>query len=199
MNTTADAKELLAIENGEMSEKDKKTRRHWLIATLVYFLGFPALLFLMFVILAGDRLATIALFGLILILSSIPFWIIYHCAYRKPGTKWLMFYLIILPIQFVSSLQSLREDPRAWLGIIIGLPICIWWYVLSLKLRKINKSQQPHKQDPQYLKAVHALKSAKTMEELEWQFSNLMKEWPQFEAFSSKEYSLRKREFDQPL
>ena len=189
----------VTLDTIEMTEKDKKTRRHWLIATLVYFLGFPALLFLIFVILAGDRLATIALFAFILILSSIPFWIIYHCAYRKPGTKWLMFYLITVPIQFVSSLPSLRDDPRAWLGIVICLPICIWWYVLSLKLRKINKLQQPRKQDPQYLKAVHALKSAKTMEELEWQFSHLMKEWPQFETFSSKEYSLRKREFNQAL
>lgn len=54
MNTTADAKEMLATENDEMTEKDKKTRRHWLIATLCNFLGFPVLLFSVVIFFASN-------------------------------------------------------------------------------------------------------------------------------------------------
>ena len=82
------------------------------------------------------------------ILSALAFgWIAFHCAYRKPGTKFLIFILILSGCGFVSTpifyfsghLPAPPYIPYFGTYLLLSQAIGIYWVFLSWKMRKINK------------------------------------------------------------
>ncbi len=75
----------------------------------------------------------------------------------------------------------------------VNLLVCSVWYTLSLRLRKINIEIKFNRQIFQkYLSAASLMESSTTLEDLDVQFFDLVKKWPQYEPDSTKSYHLRK-------
>jgi hypothetical protein len=75
--------------------------------------------------------------------------IVYYCAYRKPGTKLLTFILFITPAKCFLLLYLLFKFKTEFhfSYSIIGLQIIpIWRYILDWKMRTINKKHQKYEE-----------------------------------------------------
>ncbi len=88
----------------------------------------------------------LAINGLSLLLFS---YIFYRCIYRKPGTKLLMFILITAPIAmfaailgYISGKVPLPSNTWLWAHTLVSNVLGVWWYILNLKMRRINKKLQ---------------------------------------------------------
>lgn len=131
--------------DSRISDADKILRKRWLFVTFIRYLIYPFLLFAFFAILSEkihiqeDFLYTLlgaAFSGLI------PLWMIWHCAYRKYGISLISCWLILSPFTMLYSIIALFREWSSVLMVICTIDIAIfaWWYCLSLKMRKINKS-----------------------------------------------------------
>jgi len=137
-----------------MSREEQKMRKRWLVLTLCYFLIPAALLFVpvVVVLFSNTPFSIMVLLLLALpVLELIKLWIFWHCAYKKRGTALLTFCLVAGPLLVLLSLVGWlmgHRDPWTLEMLVIAVvvtPIYIWWYVLSFKLRKINRQFQVHK------------------------------------------------------
>ena len=75
-------------------------------------------------------------------------WLIWYCAYKNPGTRLLTFWLVMSPIKRITNIGQKLSEPSGVLiiiALVIENGIFLWWYLLSLKLRKINKARQKDK------------------------------------------------------
>jgi hypothetical protein len=181
----------------EMDQKKAKIRKYWLIATILLLVVIPQLSFAFLAFVFKIPVSLVIVWQLTTGVASLSsLWIIWHCAYKKPGTKWLTCWLVCAPFYFLQTLLQLLRDP--WNGWFAGMAVfdllCyVGWYVLSLKLRKINKQLQANS-SPEYAQAVRDLREASTIEVLNDHFVNLSAKWPKLEYTSSKEYRRRKLE-----
>jgi hypothetical protein len=73
---------------------------------------------------------------------SIWAYITYYCSYKKCGTGWLMFNLIMIPFQ-MSCLYLLfflnRSAEDLLVNLFILTPLFSWFWINCFKLRKFNK------------------------------------------------------------
>ncbi len=131
----------------EVTKAEYKTRKQWLISTLIM-QGFAPLLLLLGLPFPLEQKEIVMLLGPLLSL-----WILYHCAYRNCGIKWLTLVLILSPL---GILRALNEIPSHNFSTIcfdtIQIALYIWWYILSLRLRKLNKKILEHKKNLQVTK-----------------------------------------------
>ncbi|MBX7066772.1 MAG: hypothetical protein K1X28_06035 [Parachlamydiales bacterium] len=73
-------------------------------------------------------------------------YLFYHCAYKKFGTKFLMFFLILSPLSLVSSaiiylwgiVPYVNYFPGYWVLTVMSFALGIGLFVLNWKMRKIN-------------------------------------------------------------
>lgn len=193
-----------------MSEKDKRIRKHWLLFLLIL-VGLNWLGFLMCLLAANDKLV-IQILAVVAIVSSITAGLLYHFAYRKHGTRLLtgtLIYPIIGWMKYLSQanketlnflpLGDLTGANGFWETFIVLLPngIYFYWYFLSFRLRKINKtiksfnSTTPNNH-PEYNQAIAEMESAETLEHLNTRFNLAIKNWPQFEPALSRKYKAKK-------
>lgn len=136
-----------------MTESEIKTRKQWLTVLIVsgvmnvcYFafhtLGDPAYSefpnWVKQIILAIN-------FTSILAFS----YILYRCIYQKPGTKMILFLLIVAPIVMSVSILGylfgkvpMPSNIWLWAHFLLSNGLGIWWYILNLKMRQINKKAQ---------------------------------------------------------
>ena len=136
-----------------MSEKDNKVRRQWLIVVFLSLLiaAFNAVMrfrydhSLDFFPLARYGFAFFSMAGALAFAYSA-----YYCAYKKPGTKLLVFCLLITTLSFISTLIFYLQGklhPPAYIPYygtyaITTQGLGLWWMILCLKMRKINKRLQ---------------------------------------------------------
>jgi hypothetical protein len=79
---------------------------------------------------------------LVALITVFVFYILYRCCYVKPGIRFLTFCLIVGPIlKLKATIDALRvgHDYVTLIALIVNLGFYAWWYVLSLKMRKMNK------------------------------------------------------------
>ncbi len=137
-----------------LSEKEKKTRKQWLI----YFLA----LFVYQVIYLKIISSTIGIIFLhpakvfliqastLLLLSIIQ----YYCIYVKYGTGWLTFLLFSIPIGLVLSIATLIFSPPSPLTPpltpqILSMLFSLGYLIPCYRLRKVNQRiQHEKKQNP---------------------------------------------------
>lgn len=86
---------------------------------------------------------------LVSLVQNVSFWVLYHCAYRRPGTRCLSVFLwwaglvyasLALKAAFLLLILIVRKDFSGW--IIIGLALFalkFYWYSLCHKLHDLNK------------------------------------------------------------
>lgn len=121
----------------------KSIKKQWLVSFLIL-IGIVQLVNLLELTETKEIARTITHILLVLPVWS---WITYHCAYRKRGTRWLMWLLILfpirmllLPIGFIQDgvLTTPSEKTVGW--ILIGILFCVylWFWSNCLLLRKEN-------------------------------------------------------------
>ena len=76
-------------------------------------------------------------------------YLIYYCAYKKPGTKLLTFLLVATPIALGGSAAfyilvgvPLPQGSWFWAYSVLDMGFSLWFYFLNWKMRAINKGLQ---------------------------------------------------------
>jgi hypothetical protein len=129
-----------------MTKPEEKTRKRWLFATFSYFILYPLALcgFLAFLSRSGSKsVAILVVFLVCGIIKIFPMLLIWHCAYRKYGTKLLTFWLVIWPLPMFALILGIfakSVDVGARLYFLIEFAFFVWWFLVSLKMRAVNKS-----------------------------------------------------------
>ena len=90
---------------------------------------------------------------------SIFIWITYYCAYKKRGTAWLMFQLIMSPIaNLIGSCKALIYDSTEFgyivtaLGLIPGMIVAAYYWINCLRLRRVNLARKEYEKLAQKIK-----------------------------------------------
>lgn len=89
-------------------------------------------------------------FGTSILTALVFAYAMYHCGYKKRGTKFLMFLLYMYPTSFVFTAAAYalnlvpipQESVGFWISSTVGFGVNAWFYVLVLKLRKANLLHQ---------------------------------------------------------
>lgn len=134
-----------------MNEEQMNTRKNWLRALIVlmamnyaysalYMPKDPA-----FILLPPLAKTITALSSLLLPLGFN--YLVYHCAYKKAGTKLLTFLIIITPVIMIASaamyiLGKVQLPKGFWFTayMILSNGLALWLYLLHWKMRAINRS-----------------------------------------------------------
>ncbi len=130
-----------------ISSKESKIRKWWLYTTVFYLTGCSlicsAILFVLsyFTFISEEVILECLAYSFA---GLIPLACIYYCAYKKPGTCLLTFWLIACPFRFLADII---KDFKEW-GVdgwtvgeaVFRIMVFLSWYVLSIKLRQINKN-----------------------------------------------------------
>ena len=122
----------------EFSISEQLLRKEWLIISAIQCFLLPSL---------GLGISTLKGTDPALKISSLFifccfFLLICYCAYVRPGTKYLTFSLVAGPFMVFSNIIQqipVVTDALDFLVLISDLSIYIWWYVLSMKLRKLDR------------------------------------------------------------
>jgi hypothetical protein len=143
-----------------ITEQQRKNRKNWLIAGLANLVLYPILSYVFSAVFYGTAESLGVKFyeflGFILV-GMIPFVILWHCAYKNPGTKLLTWGLVLGAIRFIpESVKELKEVTDAWgLGVfVLGAAVYVWWYFFSLKLRADNVNIKAQKSAIQTLEST---------------------------------------------
>lgn len=169
-------------------KEEIKTRRLWLIVTLLLTF-FPVV----FGFLAFGARENKELFDYLIerIFPSLLIFIPLYFTYRKIGTAFLLFCLILSPFLFLrfvvdklfviaymnySPGVNLKQEISASLG--ASLLLYIYWFALTLKMRKINTAFMRRKLEgtAEYQSAVALFREAKDVDDLNQKFHQLVKE-----------------------
>jgi hypothetical protein len=131
-----------------INRSEEKKRKHWLFAISCFLVLCPLALLAFFAILSHwvpipddafiEPLAYV-------IVGLFSFWLFWHCAYKKYGTKLLTCWLIISPFKTLSSImECLKEPSELWVIalILLNLSIFLWCFSMSIKMRALNKTVQ---------------------------------------------------------
>lgn len=136
------------------NKSENKTRKYWLVSTFFFLVFFPLVDLAISAILSPipipkEVLADCPAKVTIGIIQAIFLW---HCAYRNHGTKLLSFYLVAGPLLVMISMVSpLADDTTTASGSgdaytittsLIALFGFFWWFLLSLKMKNVNKAIQ---------------------------------------------------------
>ena len=129
----------------DFTPKEKSLRKQWLIISLIAILAWPiiTLAFMSYISMKEHVPQGVYLVYLaVALITILLFFILYRCAYVKPGIRFLTFCLIIGPLlKLKATIDALKvgHDHVTLIALFANLAFYVWWYILSLKLRKMNK------------------------------------------------------------
>ena len=146
--------------NKIMNEHENMIRKYWLLSVFfilvvrpLVVLAIPAISSLSPI---SEKDLAVCPVGVTIGIIQVVF--LWHCAYRNQGTKLLSFYLVSLPLWLVISIMEALTDSgdagtitasdssdavsitTGLISILVELSIFFWWFVLSLKMKDVNKA-----------------------------------------------------------
>ena len=140
----------MSISSSVTNNSENRIRKHWLLSTASFLIFYPLALFA-FLSFMSTRIS-IPEDALIeplahALAGSFALWLIWHCAYKKYGTKLLSLWLVVSPIKMLASIvECLKEcgEINVWVIALVSLEISIflWWWLLSFKMKAVNKAIQ---------------------------------------------------------
>ncbi len=129
--------------------REEKARKRWLTAFILMTI-FSALL--SFHLFQQSALMSLTSSIVCAILAMIPAaFVNYYCAYKKRGTAWLLYLIISTPFNLLFLIgkelhsPTLHWSPLVTLGTILYLTTQIYFWVESIRLRKVNLIRRYHK------------------------------------------------------
>jgi hypothetical protein len=127
------------------SPHEKSIKKQWLALSIIAILAWP-LVTLGFMTYLSQKEHVPAgvywVYCIVALITVLVFYVLYRCAYVKPGIRFLTFCLIVGPLLKLKATVdalSTSHDHVTLNALAVNLGFYAWWYVLSLKLRKINK------------------------------------------------------------
>lgn len=185
-----------------ITKTEKWNRIIWTILAA----GLPFLSFLFYFVLFllfcfQQNQIGMVLMGILSAISIIPPWTIWHCVYKKHGTRLLTFLIFFLPGLSVACVTATTFAPSlfntyieshsttlSW-ATLISVTYLLCSVLMGLQLRKTNKKLYLQKHSTEdYERALEQMKFSTSMEDLEIQFRNLIEQWPKLERHTSQEY-----------
>lgn len=124
---------------------------------------------------------------------------LYHCAYKNHGTKLLTFTLVIMVLNIIFDIfnwfsNSTPSNAFISLRTTINCVLDVWWFILSIDLRRINKAiQLSGIYDKEYLEFVASIRNSKNLEELELKFYEIIRNHPDALSTIVEEYKVAKK------
>lgn len=138
----------MSIPSSVTNNFENKIRKHWLLSIASFLVFYPIALFaflsFMSMRISIPENALIEPLAHALV-GSFSLWLIWHCAYKKHGTKLLSFWMVVSPIRMLASIVGfLKESCNAWVVafVLIEISIFLWWWLLSFKMKAVNKAIQ---------------------------------------------------------
>ena len=123
---------------------EKSLRKQWLVLSWIAILAWPlvTLAFMGYVAMREHVPGhVLGVFLGVAVVTAVVFYFLYYCSYVKPGIRFLTFCLIVGPLlKLKATVDALKvgHDVVTVAALVVNLGFYIWWYVLSLKLRKMN-------------------------------------------------------------
>ncbi len=124
---------------------EKSLRKQWLVISIIALLAWPLITLGFMTFISRKQHVPGEVYWVYLTVAAITvllFYVLYRCAYVKPGIRFLTFVLIVGPIlKIKATVDALRmgHDHVTLIALVVNLGFYAWWYYLSLKLRKMNK------------------------------------------------------------
>ena len=124
---------------------EKSLRKQWLVISIIAILAWPLITlgFMSFISRKEHVPAGVYwVYFAVALLTVLIFYVLYRCAYVKPGIRFLTLVLIVGPLlKLKATIDALRvgHDHVTLIALAVNLGFYAWWYILSLKLRKMNK------------------------------------------------------------
>jgi hypothetical protein len=196
----------------ELDKSDEKIRKQWIKYSTFYFLAFFALIFFSEVsvlLFFPENKDAWELDFLQIVIEKIPFLIsfgiIYYFAYKKFGTKWITIVLFCGFIKTIIIINLLLNSPNnpelsinlnTWDGMIEIVGIILWmrWYILTWRLRQLNRRMKLKRQFPEDSKfGIDTLAHSISLEELSSNFTHILRTSPQIEPILSYVYEKKKK------
>lgn len=188
---------------------ERKIRKKWLVAFLLMSVIF--VLLLLATIFVGDGVESVSEevgipFGIMIsTLVIIPwFWITYYCAFKKRGTQWLTWTMIMLPLNELRGISEegwrsiLEWNAISWFLFLIVFIVEFYYWINCFRLRKINSKRKQICSDAFFndssecSKCVSMIESSQNLNDLNEVFGSTVRQWPQWERQISKVYNKRK-------
>lgn len=190
----------MTLNNFHVSSSEKRNRKIWLAMTLLpYALHLIFFFYIFFTgLLTGKSCASILMLIPAIIVMCIPCWIIWHCAYKKHGTRLLTTQLVLTFISTflniclcfgnlllggsVENYVKATSMTLTWWGIAWGT---VAW-VLGFQLRKTNKKLYFHKHcTEEYLGAIEKMRFVSSEEERQELYHSLLHQWPRLKYYTN--------------
>jgi hypothetical protein len=128
---------------------EKSVRKLWLVISVIAILAWPLITLGFMTFLSRKEHVPASIYWIYVIVALVTvgvFYLLYRCAYVKPGTRFLTFVLIVGPLlKLKATVDALRmgHDHVTLIALVVNLGFYAWWYYLSLKLRQMNKRISP--------------------------------------------------------
>lgn len=138
----------MSMPSSVTNNSENRIRKHWLLSIASFLVFYPIALFAflsvmsMSISIPEDTLIEPLAYALA---GSFSLWLIWHCAYKKHGTKLLSLWMVISPLKMLASIvEYLKEPCNAWVIsiVLIEISIFLWWWLLSFKMKAVNKTIQ---------------------------------------------------------
>jgi hypothetical protein len=138
----------MSIPSSVTNSSENRIRKHWLLSTASLLVFYPIAL-LAFASIMSMRISIseytfIRLFAGVLA-GLTRLWLIWHCAYKKHGTKLLSFWMVVGPLQMIRAIvESLKGPCGAWdiVFVLIETLLFMWWWLFSFKMKTANETIQ---------------------------------------------------------
>jgi hypothetical protein len=187
-----------------------KTRKKWLISFMLMSL---ISVFSVFFLVAGEEgVESVSkeigvLLGIVIsMLAIVPwFWITYHCSFKKRGTAWLSWTMVMVPLRELMDISKgewsdVGEwNALSWCLVLFFLGVEAYYLFNCFKLRKVNSIRKKIESDVLFkasaecLECVSKIENSQNLNDLNEIFGYAIRNWPQWEGQISLVYNKRKK------
>lgn len=138
----------MSMPSSVTNDCENRIRKHWLLSAASFLIFYPLALFA-FLSFMSTRISIPE--GALIeplahaLAGSFALGLIWHCAYKKHGTKLLSLWMVVSPIKMLASIaECLKESCNIWVIslVLIEISIFLWWWLLSFKMKAVNKTIQ---------------------------------------------------------
>ncbi|MES2345732.1 MAG: hypothetical protein V4494_07340 [Chlamydiota bacterium] len=197
----------MSLHSLPISRAEKWNRIIWTILAAGFNLFIPLCGLIVFIVACFQlQIYTAFWAASVSILSIIPSWMIWHCIYKKHGTKLLMFLIFAGPCLAILYAIAAIFKPELHLAylnfasqitpwmILTQAPFSTCWLIMSWELLRTNKKLYMQKHcTNEYLAALEQMNASTSTDELTAHFNTLMLQWPKLKRHFTRGYKAKKR------
>lgn len=204
-NTASDTCQLTEYEK----LVERKTRKRWLISFLL--MSVISVFSAFFTVVGEDGLESVSkeigipLGVVISTFAVIPwFWITYHCSFKKRGTAWLSWTMVMVPLRELMDISKggwsdIGEwNALSWFLVTLFLGVEAYYLFNCYHLHKVNSIRKKGASDKQFKDSAECsdcvlkMENSQSINDLNEVFGYAVGKWPHWERQISRIYNNRK-------